>query len=130
MMPLAHPPLTVRLTLGQLPKETNTVNHLRISPRNLGQMKQTQFCKRCFKLQVEMGFKMPFESPMPGIMFNLDAFQKAFVDAHFATFDKAPEWLTGPELYSVADFPRKLTLDYPKYDLTMVGMPDALFRTA
>jgi hypothetical protein len=74
-----------------------------------------------------MGFRMPFDSPMPGIMFHLDAFEKKIVDAYFENFDKAPKWLKQLDCDSVVDFPTKMTQEFPKYDITLVGMPDAVF---
>ena len=105
------------------------MSHLRISPRHLGQMNLGSFCPRCYWHQVQMGFKMPFDSHMPGIMFHLDRFEKDYVEAHFKTFDKSPKWLNALDLYSVVDFPAKMTMEFPKYDITMVGMPDAVFMT-
>jgi hypothetical protein len=66
---------------------------------------------------------------MPGIMFNLDAFEKNYVEAYYSTWDKFPEWLDELALDSIVDFPEKMTMDFPKYDITMVGMPDAVFLT-
>ena len=104
--------------------------HLRVSPRTLGHMNLSSFCPRCYWYQVHMDFKMPFDSHMPGIMFNLDKFEKLIVEAHFKTFDKSPRWLQKLNLYSVVDFPSKLTMEFPKYDITLVGMPDAVFETS
>src|SRR4051812_47267371 len=101
------------------------MSHLRVSPRHLGQMQLNTFCPRCYWYQVQMSFRMPFDSPMPGIMFHLDTFEKKLVDAYFENFDKAPKWLKQLDCDSVVDFPTKMTQEFPKYNVTLVGMPDA-----
>jgi len=63
-------------------------------------------------------------------MFNLDKFEKQIVESYYKTFDKFPRWMDDLKLYSIVDFPAKMTMDFPKYDITMVGMPDAVFRTS
>lgn len=103
------------------------MSHLRLSPRNLGQLLIDPFCPRCFWYQVQMNFRLPFDRPMPGIMFHLDHFEKRIVEEHFAVEDAAPEWLRELHLASPIDFPAKMTQEFPEYDITMVGMPDAVF---
>jgi hypothetical protein len=65
---------------------------------------------------------------MPGIMFNMDKFEKILVEDHFAAKGSAPVWLEGLELAKPVDFPAKMTEDIPEYGLTLVGMPDAVFE--
>jgi hypothetical protein len=60
-------------------------------------------------------------------MFHLDGFEKRIVEEHFAVEDGAPEWLRELDLDSPVEFPAKMTQEFPDYDLTMVGMPDAVF---
>lgn len=74
-----------------------------------------------------MNFKMPFDRPMPGILYNLDIFEKNLVSAHFAAKGKAPEWLSPLRCAREVDFPRKLIQEFPDLNITMVGMPDAVF---
>ena len=105
------------------------MSHLRLSPRNLGQMNLGSFCSRGFWYQIQNGFKMPFDHGMPGIMFNFDLFEKNYVEAYYKAFDKFPKWLDALDLYSIVDFPAKMTMEFPKYDITLVGMPDAVFMT-
>ncbi len=103
------------------------MSHLRVSPRHLGQMQLDTFCPRCFWYLVQMDFKLPFDRPMPGIMYNLDAFEKAIVDAHFGSKDRAPKWLEPLGCKAPVEFPAKMTQEFPDLDITLVGMPDAVF---
>ena len=104
------------------------MSHLRVSPRILGQMLLDTFCERCFFHPVHMDFKLPFDRPMPGIMFNLDNFEKAVVRAHIAEHNELPNWLESLGCEATVEFPAKMTLELPQYDATLVGMPDEVFR--
>ena len=104
------------------------MSHLRISPRHLGQMLVDNFCERCFYYQLLMRFRLPFDRPMPGIMFHLDLFEKQLVEDHYAAFRKLPIWLKELECTKPVSFPRKMTMDFPKYELTLVGMPDVMLK--
>ncbi len=104
-------------------------NHnVRVSPRHLGMMRRTDFCPRCFWYSIALGFRFPFEGPMPGIMFNMDALEKKLIDAHFKEKHAAPKWLESLKCAEPVDFPAKMTQDFPELGLTLVGMPDAVFR--
>lgn len=104
------------------------MSSIRISPRHIGKMKSSSFCPQCFWYQIVTGFRPPFESPMPGIMYNLDRFEKLIVEAHFKDKGTAPRWLKELGCTEVVGFPAKLTMEFPALELTMVGMPDAVFR--
>jgi hypothetical protein len=65
---------------------------------------------------------------MPGIMFNMDNFEKRLVDAHFEEKGSLPKWLKALGCTEPVEFPAKLTEDIDDLDLTLVGMPDAVFR--
>lgn len=104
--------------------------HLRISPRYLGQMLVVDFCARCFWYLVQMMFKVPFDHPMPGLMYNLDNFEKAIVLAHHSQHEALPKWLDDLDCLAPAEFPSKLTMEFPKHDITLVGMPDAVYKKA
>jgi len=101
---------------------------LRVSPRNLGPQLLEDFCGYCYYYDVQMGFKLPFDRPMPGLMHNLDRFEKAIVDAHVAANDTLPDWLSELDCVSTVEFPAKLMHEYPEFDITLVGMPDAVFK--
>jgi hypothetical protein len=75
-----------------------------------------------------MGFKLPFDRSMPGLIYDLDAFEKKVVKRHIAEHDALPEWLKDLGCTGTVDFPPKMTIDFPKYDVTLVGMPDEVFR--
>ena len=64
---------------------------------------------------------------MPGILFNMDRFEKILVEAHFAAKRRAPKWLASLGCTGPVSFPRKMTEELPKLGLTLVGMPDAVF---
>ena len=102
--------------------------HLRISPRHLGQMLLADFCPRCFFYQVQMNFKPPFDRSMPGLMFHMDSFEKRIVLAHLEEHGAMPKWLKKLDCTSAVDFPAKMTMEFPKHDIELVGMPDAVFR--
>jgi hypothetical protein len=104
--------------------ETDTI---RVSPRHLGQMRRPDFCARCFWYSVALGFRHPFDMPMPGIMFNLDRFEKLLVEAQFKATGVGPKWLASLRCTGPVNFPAKMTEDLPSLGLTLVGMPDAVF---
>ena len=64
---------------------------------------------------------------MPGILFNMDRFEKILVPAHFAAKHSAPKWLTSLGCTGPVSFPRKMTEELPELGLTLVGMPDEVF---
>ena len=100
---------------------------IRVSPRHLGQMRRPDFCPHCFWYSVALGFRHPFDMSMPGILFNMDKFEKLLVEAHFNANKTAPKWLASLGCTGPVDFPRKMTEEIPKLGLTLVGMPDAVF---
>lgn len=104
--------------------------HYRISPRHLGSLLLETFCPRCFYYHAQLQFKLPFDRPMPGIMFHLDRFEKLIVEAHLAAEGEVPEWLLDLNCVASVEFPSKMTQEFPEYDLTLVGMPDAVFKTS
>lgn len=104
------------------------MSSIRVSPRHIGKMKSNSFCPQCYWYQILTGFRPPFESPMPGIMYNLDRFEKLIVEAHFKDKGTAPRWLKELGCTEVVGFPAKLTMEFPALELTLVGMPDAVFR--
>lgn len=104
------------------------MDHIRISPRHLGKMKMQDFCEKCYVVWIASGFKPPFEFPVPGIMYNLDIFEKQLVDSCFAENGYFPKWLKSLGCVEPIQFPRKMTKDYDEFALTLVGMPDAIFK--
>jgi hypothetical protein len=93
-------------------------------------MNTADFCPRCFWYMFQMRFRTLFDHGMPGIMFHMDAFEKRIVEAHLNEHGEFPEWLKGLNCIDTVDFPRKMTMEFPKYDVTLVGMPDAVFLQA
>jgi hypothetical protein len=67
---------------------------------------------------------------MPGILFNMDIFEKILVEAHFKEEGIGPKWLASLGCTGPVEFPRKMTEEIPNLGLTLVGMPDAVFRKA
>jgi hypothetical protein len=104
--------------------------HLRVSPRQFGLMNTAEFCPRCFWYLLQLGFRSPFPCPMPGLMHNLDRFEKSIVEAHLNDHDELPRWLKNLDCIDTVDFPAKLTMEFSEYDVTLVGMPDAVFLKA
>lgn len=102
-------------------------SYYRVSPRHLGQMRRSDFCETAFRFGIGLGFRYPFDFPMPGLMFNMDNFEKRIVNAHFDAKGNLPKWLRALCCSEPVEFPAKLTEDIPSLDLTLVGMPDAVF---
>jgi hypothetical protein len=100
----------------------------RVSPRALGKMKSPFFCPFCYWHEIGIGFRPPFDMPMPGLMHNLDRFEKKLVEAQFSENGVAPKWLATLGCTDVVSFPAKMTMEFPDYDLELVGMPDAVFE--
>lgn len=48
----------------------------------LGRQLLQDFCERCYWYLLKVNFKLPFEFGMPGIMYNLDIFEKKIVRAY------------------------------------------------
>jgi len=107
-----------------------STNSIRVSPRHLGQMGRADFCPACFCFSIGLGFRPPFDMPMPGIMHNLDRFEKLLVQAQFKAKGVAPKWLSVLGCVEPVAFPAKMTMEFPKYGLTLVGMPDEVFCDA
>jgi hypothetical protein len=103
-------------------------NNLRVSPRHLGQMTSPNACKRCIWYLIGIGFQPPFAFPMPGLMHNLDRFEKRIVEAHFTSKGRLPKWLSSLGCTEPVEFPAKMQMDFPSDGITLVGMPDAVFR--
>lgn len=101
---------------------------LRVSPRYLGRMLLDNFCERCFFYLILLRFRLPFDTPMPGLMFHLDLFEKRYVDEFLAMYWKLPPGMEKLQCTESIEFPRKLTAEYPDYGLTLVGMPDAVLK--
>lgn len=101
---------------------------LRVSPRYLGRMLLDSFCPRCLFYQIMLRFHAPFEMPMPGLMYHLDIFEKRFVDAYLAANGELPPGMQKLRCTEAVSVPRKLTAEFPEFDLTLVGMLDAVFR--
>ncbi len=101
--------------------------HIRVSPRHLGMMNSPESCVRCFRKLIDLRFQPPFAFPMPGLMHNMDRFEKKIVQAHLTEHEELPRWLSGLGCLGTVEFPWKMTIDFPEYDLTLVGMPDEVF---
>jgi hypothetical protein len=107
--------------------QESSAEYIRVSPRYLGQMRRSDFCPRCYWYSIALGFRHPWAMPMPGIMHNMDRFEKLLVDEHFEAKRTAPKWLANLDCKHPIEFPPKMTQDYPEFGLTLVGMPDAVF---
>jgi hypothetical protein len=61
-------------------------------------------------------------------MHNMDRFEKRLVASHHAEKGRLPKWLSSLGCTEPVGFPAKMQMDFPKYGITLVGMPDDLFR--
>jgi len=102
-------------------------NNIRVSPRHLGQQRHPGFCLCCC-VSIGMGFRYPFDFGMPGLMHNMDRFEKNLVQAYYDSNGELPGWLSELGCTEPVAFPAKMTQEFPKLGLTLVGMPDAIFR--
>src|ERR1017187_6734475 len=112
----------------RISSSVTSAESIRVSPRHLGQMRRADFCPRCFSFLIGLGFRHPWDMPMPGIMYNMDAFEKRIVDSHFQVKGAVPKWLGSLGCIEPISFPRKMTQEFPELGLTLVGMPDAVFK--
>jgi hypothetical protein len=100
-----------------------------ISPKQLGELANPDFCPRCFWLHQRMGFKAPF-SMFPGIFSTLDKYQKNMVTEHIKAHGKVPEWLNVfGEFTEVVPSPHwsKFSMDLPD-GWKFRGATDTLLR--
>ena len=65
---------------NRISSSVSSAENIRVSPRHLGQMRRADFCPRCFWYSIALGFRHPWDMPMPGIMHNMDRFKKLLVD--------------------------------------------------
>src|ERR1039458_5722423 len=87
-------------------------------------MGRQDYCPACYCFSIGMGFRPPFDMSMPGIMHNLDRFEKLLVQAQFKAKGVAPKWLSDLGCAEPVAFPAKMTMEFPDYGLTLAGMPD------
>ena len=67
---------------------------VRISAKNLGQLKLPDYCPRCFYLKLKLQFKLPFQI-FPGIFSTIDSYSKKITWQYFKKHKKLPPWLGG-----------------------------------
>ena len=100
-----------------------------MSPKQLGELANPEFCPRCFWLHHRMKFKAPYDM-FPGIFSTLDKYQKNMVTEHIKAYGKVPEWLNVfGEFVGVEPSPHwsKFSIDLPN-GWKFRGATDTLLR--
>lgn len=103
-------------------------NQLKISARNAGQVELDKYCPRCCWYLLHHK-NIPFRMGMPGIMFYLEAIQKAFILAHFTESEPFCGSLsmiskcTGP-----VDFPFSSSFEHKETGVLVTAQPDMMLR--
>lgn len=107
------------------------MRNLNLNARDLGRVRMSDFCPRCFWFtsKFPLRFANPFRSPMPGIVSILDSHIKHAVKSSFLQRKELPHWLAaklgGIKIVDVLQ-PQKweITID----DVILRGEPDALWK--
>jgi len=103
-------------------------NQLTISARNAGQVELDKYCPRCCWYLLH-NKRMPFQMGMPGIMFYLERFQKAFILDHFTESEPFAESFgmvskcTGP-----VEFPFSSSFLHQETGVMVTARPDMMLR--
>ena len=101
---------------------------IRISGKNLGELKLPNFCPRCFWIKLRC--KLPFQI-FPGIFSSIDSYSKKITNLHYERHSKAPCWLEGfGELGKPIKVPHfsKFCIHDSETNILVTGAPDEMFH--
>jgi hypothetical protein len=101
---------------------------LRISARNAGQVELDKYCPRCCWYLMRLK-RVPFMMGMPGIMFHLEAIQKAYILAQLAEDGCLPRHF-GPfsECTEPVKFPFSFFAEHKETGVLVTAQPDMMLR--
>ncbi|SEG46794.1 PD-(D/E)XK nuclease superfamily protein [Bryocella elongata] len=103
-------------------------SNARMSPSKIGVLSNPNACLRCFWTLLRAKFKKPFSFPMPGIMFTLDAQEKALVKAFVSRGERLPKYF-GAFRDVVEIIPmRTVSGRHEETGLDLYGLPDLVLR--
>ncbi len=104
---------------------------LRISAKQLGEMVLPGFCPRCFWLRFRLGNRLPYRTPPPGIFSSIDSYTKRYVERQLMS-GKLKDFL--PELTSsdslVREYRREVLVETKVGQIILSGIPDAIFHNS
>ncbi len=106
-----------------------TAAPIRISAKNLGKLSMPDCCPRCFWLQLQMGFRLPYQI-FPGIFSSLDSYQKRCIHKFCEKHGRLPSWIS-----RLGDLVRPvLVLHHTKFqyldrktNVLLTGTPDDIY---
>lgn len=101
---------------------------IRISGKNLGELKLGNFCERCFWIKLHCENKLPFMI-FPGIFSSIDSYTKKITNVHFDRHTKLPKWF---DKFGISGEPkdvpgyRKFSVHDQETDILLTGVPDEI----
>ncbi len=99
---------------------------LKISAKDLGNLKMDGFCPRCFWIERHM--ELPYQRGFPGIFSSIDTYTKRMVKHHFERTGSLPEWLKGiGDVDSIISIPKGFFVE--RRGVRLTGIPDEIFRS-
>jgi len=101
---------------------------LTISARNAGLVELAKYCSRCcwYLLRIK---NMPFAFGMPGIMFSMEAAEKAFIRAYFDSNGNLPRHLKPfNKCTGVVDFPHAMYHLHEETGVIVSARPDMILQ--
>lgn len=104
---------------------------LRISAKTLGALALPDACPRCFWLQAQMGFKLPY-SFFPGIFSSIDSYSKTITHLHRHHHGRLPVWMgrNGIEGEPVNGLHHsRFQLIENDHGIVLTGVPDDVIRS-
>lgn len=118
-------------------KEITNNGVIRLSVRQVCELKKDDFCPRCFwfKYHYPITRSNPYYSVMPGIVSSFDSYIKTLIHSYFEEKGELPPWLKNIFNFSVKEILRvnKLEEELPKnwnsnnQKIILSGVPDALW---
>ncbi len=110
---------------------------MQISAKNLGELKKSDFCQRCFWIKTHQK-QLPYQI-FPGIFSSIDSYTKSIVEGYVSREGKLPDWLKDIGEVNKAfkgsikamkskgiDPKTKFNTQYK--DVLLTGIPDALYQ--
>jgi hypothetical protein len=111
------------------------MHSITIPARLLGSQLLSEFCPRCYWINLHFQNKLPFQIPFPGIFNSIDGYTKNVIHTYFDRHGKLPDWF--PDIGEVAGYVPSRTLHYSKFfhedpttRVILRGTPDDVFQLA
>jgi hypothetical protein len=102
-----------------------------ISVSRLAEVAMPDFCPRCFWVKLKMGWELPFQRPVPGILGDIDRHVKNVVRTHYEEKGVLPRWF--PYLGEVTKLEkapkwRDFYFVHPQLGITLRGEMDEILQ--